>query len=162
MAKQRMGIEIAGLKEMENTLKELPVQFKRNIYRKVMKDALRKEVLPEMKAETRKRFNDTVVKSLTVRNSKSKKNFFGAIITFTTDGFITRFFEFGTKLRFKRSTKAPTGKVNPDPYIERVHKKNIKPVIKYVNDNAGRLVEKFLKVELKKIRRKIDKLRSKQ
>ena len=139
--KSKSKIELDGVKELFQALDKLPTVLKAQTLRSVNRQAA-KITQKEMKSKSP---SERVKVSIKIQADRSNKS--GVMVGPTLNW--ARWFEYGTKVRTTR-TGANRGVMNPEPFIETAIDNSIPETVKFINENLGQLVAKFLHNKLKR------------
>ena len=139
--------KIEGLKEVMDALKELPTQIQAKLLQGIARKVERKYLVSELKTAIPYK-RPIYQQSVRVVNDPNDKT--ASFVGFTTNAFVLRFLEYGTKQRqtkkgFNRGAIASVERVNP------AIDKQIVPIIEFYNKELGNEIEKSLKRRIKRI-----------
>jgi HK97 gp10 family phage protein len=144
------GIEIQGMKEINLILKKLPATVHAKALQSVHRTAANKVVKAEMIA------NAPEGAKKHIKVGVDKENPTGVTVGIKKSGFKYRWQEYGTEIR-KTEKGAGRGKVREKPFIRPAIDAAAQPVIKFISDNYGELIGKFLKRNIRSVNKKIAK-----
>jgi hypothetical protein len=120
---------------------------------KLLKD-VNKEGAKVFQVEMKARVHPSFVKY--VRLGASPTNKTGIMVGIHSDGYVMRFLEYGTKVRYaklKSGKKAHRGQNTPNPMIQPAIERSVEPAIKAIFENLSQSISNFLKRNAKKIKK---------
>lgn len=157
----QQGIKIEGLKELYNTLKQVPVKVRGQILRNVNKKII-KTASNALKSAIIKRGYKNRIKEGDVITVNDKYNVSGVLVGLSTDSFPARFIEGGTVDRYvrKRNTKqlkkeAFRGKVKADPFLVPAIDSVVPEMLKAIEKDYPELIYKALSSKNRSVQRKL-------
>lgn len=156
------GFEITNYKEINDMLSELGSQFQSQAWRSVNTKILNIVVKPKL-IQNLTINKPEINQDITVQGEKEDKS--AAVIGYKNKhgGWMVKFFEHGTKLRYthrfyKKPNVISRGTLTPQPFVERTYDDSIKECIEMFNEEGEQLIGKYLERKLKTINNKIKKL----
>lgn len=135
-------ITLEGIKEVNNLLRELPLKLHANALRSVHRAGANHVVKPEIASGG---VNKKIVSVKPERGDPT-----GILINISSKVFWYRFIEYGTTRR-TTSKGQDRGVMSEEPFFRPAVNRAINPVIKYMSDNYGELINKFLSRKVKAI-----------
>ena len=139
-------IEVVGLKELEDALKDLPVKLQASIYKALNRKAVKKFVVDEIRSVVN--YSSKTESNITVINDKSDPtSVYGGV---SSKVYWLRFADRGTA---SRETKkgANRGAIKGKNQIQPVILASVDKIIKFVNDELGNETAKILEKRLKNV-----------
>jgi hypothetical protein len=163
-SKTEMGIE--GLGDFQRVISELPQNLNKNVWNSIFNRVLRDTIKPELEAgcpdvkvkDTKKSWkkgtevNVDLKKTIQIQVGKSTgKDIPRMLIGFNTDGYLMRIMEYSHEQA--RSTKKGynRGILKAKPFVGRLYFSKMNEVIKYIEDNAKDIAEKYLTRAIKRM-----------
>lgn len=142
--------EIQGLSEVEEALKELPAELQARIYRALNTKAVKKFVVEPIRSAWRT--SEKTVKGITVVTDKDDPTaVYGGV---TASAYHLRFADRGTAERYTEKGSY-RGQIVGRNKIQPIILNSADDIIKYMNDELGKEVQKILKRYIKSTEKKI-------
>lgn len=167
-----VSFEVDGLKEIDELLAGIPKKLQSQLIKKIHREALKTQVLPAIRAAAPDRVTvrdgagyKTIDPAKYIKVLSAKRSKTGMIVGPTREAFVLRFLEYGTKVRYtrgggnyyKRRKKLNRGRLQPEPFIERVYRQKAGAVTRFVVNNYGKIMVNYLEAKNRRLVNKINK-----
>ena len=158
--KQDFDLNIEGLEQVNNIIKNLPLEMKDKIIQDVNRQAaiiVKKEIENNIPDGDNNKPSSKKAESGVVIKQSSKTGFF---IGFKKQNWYVKLIELGTKVRKvgkKKEGKYKSGNrgsISRQPFIQPAHDSAIPKVIEFLNKNYLAAIDKAVKKQLRKVNRK--------
>ncbi|WP_017732715.1 HK97-gp10 family putative phage morphogenesis protein [Nafulsella turpanensis] len=143
MSKKESGFELEGFREVDDMMKQLPMEFQAEILYKLNRKAAN-IVKKEMQANAPDSEGDHIRESIMIK--RDPEDMTGVTVGVTSKkGWMVRFLEYGTKKRETRKGADRGAITQPDPFVRESIDNTIDEVIQMFNTNYLKLVKRVVK-----------------